>query len=318
MDLVVGGLHREHLAAGHRVTGHGVVVDLEAQGPRGSPGAPRSVRRNSPTAGGYTPRYSSNASRAASRSPPTCASTRAPSPPPRSRRKSAISTTASSGICSPTSPRRNRRGRGWRITRPRCGRGGQHGGDRRAHDLDVVADLDPGAVKPTFVARQGRRHRCATPELQRSFPWLDSSKQGFSMNPCPSARPGVQTEGRLRGAPAARRRVAVWRGGGSRPEPAGSRSELRRGGAPSLRARLAGAHDNEACTGARASRVAGGGVERPAAPHRRPPGVTPEGAAKAAGPSVTAGRSPNRAKPAAKAAGESLRPTPGKMTAWRV
>ena len=40
-------------------------------------------------------------------------------------------------------------------------------------------------------------------------------------------------------------------------------------------------------------RVAGSGVERPAAPQRRAPGVAPEGAAKAAGPSVTAGRSPD-------------------------
>jgi len=42
-------------------------------------------------------------------------------------------------------------------------------------------------------------------------------------------------------------------------------------------------------------RVAGSGAERPAAPRRRPPGVAPEGAAKAAGPSVTAGRSQNPA-----------------------
>jgi hypothetical protein len=47
-------------------------------------------------------------------------------------------------------------------------------------------------------------------------------------------------------------------------------------------------------------RVAGSGAERPAAPPnsclgRRPPGVAPEGAAKAAGPSVTAGRSRNPA-----------------------
>jgi len=40
-------------------------------------------------------------------------------------------------------------------------------------------------------------------------------------------------------------------------------------------------------------RVAGSGVERPAAGHSLPAGVAPEGAAKAAGPSVTAGRSPN-------------------------
>lgn len=52
-------------------------------------------------------------------------------------------------------------------------------------------------------------------------------------------------------------------------------------------------------------RVAGSGVGRTAAPQRRPPGVAPEGAAKAAGPSVTAGRPPDRVKPDAKAAGEN-------------
>jgi len=38
--------------------------------------------------------------------------------------------------------------------------------------------------------------------------------------------------------------------------------------------------------------VAGGGVERAAAGQSLPAGVAPEGAAKAAGPSVTAARSP--------------------------
>ena len=40
-------------------------------------------------------------------------------------------------------------------------------------------------------------------------------------------------------------------------------------------------------------RVAGGGVERPAGGQSLPVRVAPEGAAKAAGPSVTAGGSPN-------------------------
>ena len=40
-------------------------------------------------------------------------------------------------------------------------------------------------------------------------------------------------------------------------------------------------------------RVAGNGAERPAAGQSLPARVAPVGAAKAAGPSVTAGRSPN-------------------------
>ncbi|NQE65038.1 hypothetical protein E1H18_819 [Caulobacter sp. RHG1] len=37
----------------------------------------------------------------------------------------------------------------------------------------------------------------------------------------------MQTEGRLRGDPAAGRRGTIWRGGGSRPKLGGSRSEVR-------------------------------------------------------------------------------------------
>jgi len=54
-------------------------------------------------------------------------------------------------------------------------------------------------------------------------------------------------------------------------------------------------------------RVAGSGVERPAAGQSLPAGVAPEGAAKAAGPSVTAGRSPYRVEPGAKAPGGNPR-----------
>jgi hypothetical protein len=120
----------------------------------------------------------------------------------------------------------------------------------------------------------------------------------------PSARPGVQAEGRLRGAPAGRPALAGRSWAEDDPKRAG-------GGAPSCgrgsgqtnscgRA-AAASSQNEACTGARAKRVAGGGVERPAAAQRRPPGVAPVGAAKAAAPSVTAGRSQLWVKPAAKA-----------------
>jgi len=52
------------------------------------------------------------------------------------------------------------------------------------------------------------------------------------LQPCPSARPGVQTEGRLRGEPAAGlQALRICRSWPS-PKLGGSRSEVRRGGAP--------------------------------------------------------------------------------------
>ena len=78
----------------------------------------------------------------------------------------------------------------------------------------------------------------------------------------------------------------------------GRRSEVRRGRSPKPRGRAAVASSqNEACTGDRAQRgreaASSGRRQAPNLPLGLPAGVAPEGAAKAAGPSGTAGRSPD-------------------------
>jgi hypothetical protein len=123
------------------------------------------------------------------------------------------------------------------------------------------------------------------------------------LQPCPSARPGVQAEGRLRGEPAAGLQGPATLSVLPSPKLGGSRSEARRGRSPKPRTRDRasaegnGARPRDAKEGCKepARPVLGGrctagrAVEWPPARSARRGG--PVGAASAAGPSPPGGRS---------------------------
>ena len=72
--------------------------------------------------------------------------------------------------------------------------------------------------------------------------WGMGCRRKARLNPCPSARPGVQTEGRLRGEPAAGLGV-LQNAGPASPKLGGSRSEVRRGRSPKHRAARGATND---------------------------------------------------------------------------
>ncbi len=114
---------------------------------------------------------------------------------------------------------------------------------------------------------------------------------------------GCKRSDRLRGDPAAGHSSRPTWPSRARPKLGGSRSGARWGRSP----KPAAVRPPSRMKPDRSPRTARGGKRRreDGGAQRRPPGVAPVGAAKAAGPSATAGQPPDRVKPDAKADGEN-------------